>query len=123
MHETNISFYLKCYRIHVFVDALRGIGSPKRICFMMSENGDSLMVAPYEKRDLKSHSVPSAVYAGSGGMEINSYKLCRLIAGMQGWDLERSYRIPGVVYTNQQAVVFDLRKAEVISLSGTDSER
>ena len=32
MADTYISFYLRNNRIHVFVDALRGIGSPKYIC-------------------------------------------------------------------------------------------
>ncbi len=33
MSNYYISFYLKAYRIHIFVDALRAIGSTKRICF------------------------------------------------------------------------------------------
>lgn len=114
MTDTNISFYLKHDRIHVFVDALRRIGSPHRICFMMSDDGNRLMVSPYTKRDLKSHIVPAETYQGDGGLEISSYKLCHLIAGMQNWDNERSYRIPGTVYEDRQVAVFDLKKAEII---------
>ena len=70
MMETYISFYLKANRIHVFVDALREIGSPKRICFMISDDGKTLLVVPYQKRDFVSHKVPSEVYKGVGGMEV-----------------------------------------------------
>lgn len=112
--ETNISFYLRANRIHVFIDALRGIGEPSRICFMISENGESLLITPYDKRDFKSHSVPREVYAGTGAMEISSMKLCRIIAGLHGWNLSHSYRVPGKVYESQKIVIFDLDKAETI---------
>ena len=111
MVETYISFYLKVYRIHVFLDVLRGIGSPRRICFMISGDGKNLMVTPYPKRDLKSHSVPDRVYLGERGLDISSYKLCSLIANMYDWDTERSYRIRGRVIEEKRVAVFDLTSA------------
>ena len=114
--EICISFYLKSNRIQVFTKALRGIGSPRRICFMISSNGQSLLLAPYEKRDLKSHNVPSKVYQGEGDYRINSHKLCRLLASQHHWDLNGSYRIPGRVYSDQRLVVFDLSSARRIGL-------
>lgn len=114
MNETYISFYLKAYRIHVFVDALRGIGSPSRICFMISEDRRSLLLAPYKKRDLKSHNVPKDVYSGIGGMEISSMKLCRLIAELYSWNQSLSYRIPGQIYPEKKVVIFDLTRADII---------
>ena len=39
MSETFLSFYLKANRIHVFVDALREIGQPTNICFMVGPDG------------------------------------------------------------------------------------
>ena len=109
--EICISFYLKSNRIQVFTKALRGIGSPRRICFMISSDGRSLLLAPYEKRDLKSHSIPPQVYKGVGDCKINSYKLCRLLAGQHHWDLNCSYRILGKVYPDQHLAVFDLASA------------
>ena len=76
MNDTHISFYLRANRIHIFVDALRAIGSPKRICFMVAEDGQSFLIAPYDKRDFKSHGVPADVYQGDGRMEISSMKFC-----------------------------------------------
>ena len=112
--ETNISFYLRANRIHIFVDALRGIGEPSRICFMIFENGESLLIAPYDKRDFKSHNVPKEVYTGTGVMEICSIKLCRIIASLHDWKLYQSYRVPGKVYESKKVAIFDLDKAEII---------
>ncbi len=114
MYDTYISFYLRMYRIHVFVEALRGIGCPRRICFLMSEDGRNLMIVPYKKKDLISHSVPGKVYDGRGGMGVNSYKLCQLIANRYKWDLAYSYRVPGMVFAEKRIAVFDLTRAEVI---------
>ena len=73
--ETYISFYLRANRIHVFIDSLRGLGSPKRVCFLMDDNGNTLVLIPYGKRDLVSHKVPEEAYIGSKDMEISSKKL------------------------------------------------
>ncbi len=114
MAATYISFYLKAYRIHGFVDSLRGIGNPKRICFMLSDDGNRLLLVPYYKRDLKSHNVPDKANSGGGGVEISSYNLCGIISTRHKWDPARSYRVPGVVYPDKRIAAFDLTKAEPI---------
>jgi len=114
MADTHISFYLKANRIHVFVDALQGIGNPQRICFMIEENGQTLLISPYEKRDFKSHSVPADVYKGAGCMEVSSKKLCQLIAQLHNWDLNHSYRVPGSINEEHKVVILELAKAEII---------
>ena len=115
MDETYISFYLKANRIHVFIEALRMIGSPKRICFMISEDGKKLLMAPYRKRDFRSHGVPNDVYNGIGRMEISSMKLCRLTADLYSWNLEHSYRVPGLIREDHNVILFDLQRAEEIA--------
>ena len=119
MHETYISFYLKANRIHIFVDSLRELGSPSRICFMLEKSGEKLMIVPYEKRDFKSHGVSPDVYNGTGKMEVSSVKLCRIIANLHHWDPSRSYRVPGRIHTEQKAAIFSLKKAEVIARFNT----
>lgn len=47
-------------------------------------------------------------------MDISSYKLCRLIAGMHNWDSKRFYRVPGTVYEDKRVAVFDLKRAVII---------
>lgn len=114
MQEIYISFYLKANRIHIFVDALRGLGSPPRICFMIGEKGETLLIAPHEERDFKSLGVPPDVYAGTDRMEVCSMRLCRIIADLHHWNLKRSYRVPGKIFTGQNVAVFSLTAAEVI---------
>lgn len=114
MTETYISFYLKANRIHVFVDALRGIGSPRRICFLIEGNGQKLVLATHTKRDFVSHKVPQEVYNGAGSMEICSKKLCQLIAQLHHWDTDHSYRVQGFIDEERHIVILDLTRAEVI---------
>lgn len=113
-NDTFISFYLKSSRIHIFVDSLRALGNPRRICLMVNESGDRLLIRPYQHRDLKSHKVPLDVYVGADRMEISSMKLCRLFSAKFNWDLNRSYRVPGKAYPDSQVAVFFLLRAEPI---------
>ena len=117
MVNTYISFYLNTNRIHVFVDALRGIGCPNRICFMIGHDGKRILMLPHAKRDFISHAVPQDVYNGTDSLEISSKKLCNIIAGQREWDLSRSYRVPGIVITGKNVAVYDLAKAEMITKS------
>ncbi len=117
MKEAHISFYLKANRIHIFVDTLREIGSPRRICFMISDDGRKLLIVPYRKKDFKSHQVPDDVYKGTGCMEVSSAKLCRLIARMYNWHEDMSYRVNGIAYFEQQVAVFDLHGSVMIHSS------
>ena len=112
--NTYISFYLRYNRILVFVASLRASGCPHRIGFLLSPDGKSLLLVPYSKRDLKSHSVPYEVYRGTGGFTVHSMKLCRILADMHHWDLQRSYRIPGEIHRDRQLIIFNLEAASMI---------
>ena len=114
MYETFISFYLRANRIHIFVEALRELGKPSRICFMIAENGETLLVTPYGKRDFISHAVSRDVYSGTAAMEVSSYKLCHIIADLHNWNHSKSYRVPGKVFPEKKIAIFDLKKAEII---------
>ena len=114
MIRSYISFYFHQYRVHVFMDVLRGMGSPSRICFMIDLSGNRLMIVPYEKRDFKSHRVSQKVYADNNGLEISSMKLCKIISQLHHLDEDESYRFPGIVDINERAAVFDLTKPQII---------
>ena len=115
MNETYISFYLRDGRIRVFVKALRGLGSPSRICFMIDDEGKTLLILPHDKRDFLSHSVPSKVYLGASGMEVNSKKLCQIIAEQHHWDTSKSYRVPGRIYLDRKVAIYRLTEAMIIN--------
>ena len=114
MNDIHISFYLRVGRIHIFTETLRLIGRPKRICFLISSDGQSLLMRAYETRDLKSHKVPRGVYGGERSFEVSSWKLCEILADLHGWDAGRSYRVPGVLMQDQRSVRFSLAEAEAI---------
>ena len=114
MADTYISFYLRNNRIHIFVDALRGIGSPKYVCFMIAEDGDTLIMSPYKKKDFHSHRVPQDVYHGIGSFNLTSIRLCQILTVEFGWDSSKSYRIPGRLDEERGIVIFDLRAASKI---------
>lgn len=81
---------------------------------MIEENGRTLLIAPHAQKDFESHEVPDPVYAGSSSLEINSLRLCSLVAKLHGWDRERSYRVPGKYSTEHNVVIFRLYEAETI---------
>ena len=114
VNETYISFYLRSNRIHIFVDALRGIRCPKYICLLMQKDGRTLAIVPYKKKDFRSHRVSQDVYDGTDGMEVCSLKLCQIIANLYNWDPDCSYRVPGYVLSDHSAAIFNLRQAEII---------
>ncbi len=114
--DSYISFYLKANRIHIFVNALRDIGEPKRICFLLDDNGETLVIIPHGNRDLISHSVPRDIYRGMKCMEVCSKKLCQLLAALHGWNPNFSYRIPGIVDTDQRIAKYNLIKAQPINV-------
>ena len=114
MNAIQISFYLRANRIHVFAEALRCIGSPKRVCFLISADGQTLLMRAHKNRDFRSHKVPQNVYMGERSLEISSNKLCRILAELHSWDLKYSYRVPGAIRKEPDSVLFYLTKAEVI---------
>lgn len=120
MQDSYISFYLKANRIHIYIDVLRSLDSPSRVCFMIEGNGNTLLIVPHEKRDFISHAVPPEAYKGAGGLEVNSRKLCQIIARLHQWDLNRSYRVPGIVYPEKAVAIFKLAEAEVIDRQETE---
>ncbi len=114
MGEVYISFYLKTCRIRIFLEALRGIGCPRRVCLMISPSGRFLALSPYQKRDFKSHGVPDEVYQSGRPFEISSSRLCSALAELYSWDITHSYRVHGELVRAQRLILFDLSKVERI---------
>ena len=112
MHEnTHISFYLNENKIHVFCNAVRAIGVPKFVRFLLNKEGTSMIMEPYDKKEFQSMRVPEAVYGKTGKMDFRSVGFCRLLSYRLGWERTHSYRIPGKVLPKQRLVLFDLTSA------------
>ena len=114
VNETFISFYLRANRVHVYVDALYALGCPNYVRFLISEDGHSLALVPYHKKDFSSHRVHPGIYNGQKCMELSSIRLCKVLSKMHSWDNEYSYRVPGTIVFKQKVVIFWLCEAEKI---------
>lgn len=113
-NETYISFYLTTSRIHIFRSTIKEIGNPKFIRFLVKEDGQSMIMEAYHKKDFHSHRVPKENESGRWEMELRSMILCSLLEHRLNWQSNKSYRIPGKVYPGQRLAVFDLSAAEQI---------
>lgn len=69
----------------------------------------------HSKKDLRSHRVPKRVYEGTKSMDVCSIKLCRILSQLYNWDIERSYRVPGVIVPEKKIIAFALGMAEQIT--------
>jgi len=122
MSKTSISFYLTTSRMHIFRAAIREIGDPKFIRFLIKEDGSAMIMEAYHKKDFQSHRVPKQNEA-RWEMELRSMPLCELLAVRLNWDKQKSYRIPGTVFPTQKKVVFNLDQAEMISERAGSTQR
>ena len=112
--DTYVSFYLTTSRIHIFRSTIKDIGNPKFIRFLVKEDGPSMIIEAYHKKDFQSHRVPKENTDGYREMEVRSLPLCSLLKNRLCWEDGKSYRIPGKTYPQQRLAVFDLSAAEMI---------
>ena len=118
MHDTHLSFYLSGGRLHIFPEALRGIGSPAYVRFLLSNDGKSMIMEPYDRKVFASFRVPKGVYEKTEKryrMEFKCTPFCRMMAHHLNWDMGQSYRIKGRIYPSQRIVKFDLQSAYPIN--------
>lgn len=118
VYDTYISFYLAGGRLHIQPEALRKIGCPSYVRFLMSADGMSMIMEPYNRKVFASMRVPKGLYGKAvkrSRMEVKCAPFCRLLAHHLGWDESCSYRIQGKVYPNQRIVKYDLNTAYAIN--------
>ena len=111
---TYVSFYLKDGKIHVYADAIRSLGSPNYIRFLLGKDGSSMIMEPYHKKEFQSIRVKKN-NSISHNLCFRCKPLCRLLENALGWNDSQSYRIPGKIITSQRIILFDLARAAVIS--------
>lgn len=113
-NDTYVSFYLSASKIHVYKKAITEIGNPRFVRFLMKEDGQSMIMESYHKKDFLSHRVPKPNPDKPWRLEISSMALCSLLKNRLNWEDGISYRIPGKIYGGQHLVVFDLSSAKQI---------
>lgn len=110
---TYVSFYLKDGKIHVYADAIRSLGTPDFIRFLLNQDGSSMIMEPYHKKEFQSIRVKKDNI--SGKLYFRCRPLCSLLEHTRGWNHSQSYCIPGRLFHNQRIVLFDLTQAAAIS--------
>ena len=116
---TYISVYLREGSIHVYAEAIRFLGRPKYIRFLLNRDGSSMVMEAYHKKEFQSVRVPKETDA-SQRTRVFSTSFCRLLAYTLKWNAEKSYRIPGRYIASQHIIVFDLTKATAIGAETTE---
>ena len=114
---TNSSYTLNITDIKA--DAVRGIGEPPFVRFLIAKDGKSIVMEPYNRKVFASMRVPPTMYNKTGQrarMEIKCVPFCRYLAACLGWDDKSTYRVPGRVLPQQCVVLFDLTKAYSIHI-------
>ena len=116
--DTCISFYLSSNRIHIFLDALRFLGSPPFVRFLLSKDHKSMVMQAYDRLEFTSLRVPNADVESTkrNQMEVASIMLCQIIKGWFCWTDGLSYRVPGRYIKKQNIILFDLTKAYAINM-------
>lgn len=112
---TYISFYNKTGEIRIFKRAIRAIGKPSFIRFLLHQEKRMLLIEPYEKISFTSFRMPKNFEDDNGRFDVYSKAFTRLISRAMGWDSQRSYRIKGEIDENKKTIIFDLSKAEIIT--------
>lgn len=109
---TYVSFYLKDGKIHVYTDAIRSLDTPDFIRFQLNQDGSSMIMEPYHKKEFQSIRIKKDII--SGKLYFRCKPLCSLLEHTRGWNHSQSYRIPGRLIQKQRIVLFDLTQAAAI---------
>ena len=115
--KTHLSFYLAYNTFRVSTDAVRHVGCPEYVRCLINPDDLRMAMEVYERKGLTSFKVPEKLFSDTKGtsMRIRSKPFCYLLASKMGWDMTKSYRIPGDIFSKQQVVIFDLSQAVVLN--------
>ena len=117
MDNIYISIYLYQDTIHIFKSVIKALNNPKYIRLLIHETGNSLLLESYDKKSLTSFKTPDRLNDDKSNMRIYSKKLCDILTELMGWNKNQTYRIPGIVLKNKGNVIFDLTKANCLTIN------
>lgn len=119
-NTTYISFYLKDGKVHVFADALRSLGTPNYIRFLLGKDGSSMIMEPYHKKEFQSIRVKKDNKQMHRKLCFRCKPFCKLLENTLGWTNLYSYRVPGRLIPSQRIILFDLTQATAICTLNDD---
>lgn len=112
--DTYLTIHMNPYYIRVFRNALKAVGMPRYVRFLMEPDSERMAMTAYDRKEFTSFRVPQKI-SESGNknacVRIHSHILCKALFRQFGWDTLRTYRIPGKLYPEQKAVIYNLTEA------------
>lgn len=110
-----LSLYLRANTIYIFRSAIKILDYPPYIRFLISQDGTQLLLERYDRKSLTSFKIPKNFDSSSHGIRVVSKKFCMILASIQNWDPQKSYRVPGKVFPASKVIRFDLSQADIIA--------
>ena len=112
-----VYFSLKERMVYIYRETIRELGTPAYIRLLI--NPDKRKFAIEACRFGDPGYCPTPELDGSrGSYRISHTNLLRQIWQLCEWDVETTYRIPGVVYSNDHVAEFCLDDAEPVNTGG-----
>lgn len=112
--DTYMTIHMNPYYIRVFRNALKAVGMPRYVRFLMEPDSARMAMTAYGRKEFTSFKVPNGAMvhgSKSGCVKIFSHVLCKSIYRQFGWDPTRTYHIPGKLFPEQKTVVYNLSDA------------
>lgn len=119
-HKICISFYLREAAIRLHRKALNSINNPSFVEFLLSGDQKTFAVRSCEKKSLRSFRVRVNINSKTDKVEFYSLPLCNVLARLNNWDENGSYRVLGQAYPGQDVMIFDFTDAEAINETDID---
>lgn len=114
-NRTGISFSMKRGRVLIYRCTLRSLGVPKNIRFLLNVKKKRIAVRVCEAIDRDSFKVPEFEKGGKDQYEISSKSFLKMVYRIAGWNCNNTYKITGMVYSENRLVEFDLMEALIIA--------
>jgi len=119
-HKVCISFYLREAAIRIHRRTLNHINNPLFVEFLFSDDKKAFAVRSCRDKSLRSFRVRVNINSQTDKVEFYSLPLCNLLARLNNWDINSSYRVFGKAFPEQDVAVFNFSSSEVISDEVTD---
>ena len=104
----------------MFADALRSLGTPNYIRFLLGKDGSSMIMEPYHKKEFQSIRVKKDNEQMHRKLCFRCKPFCKLLENRLGWTSLYSYRVPGRLIPSQRIILFDLTQATAICTLNDD---
>ena len=128
MYKPTISFKGREKCINIGKDVIRLLQEPSFIGLFLSEEGDSLAIAPCSEKQKLSFAVPKNLLSSNAMFRIYSKQFVEDILRSVGLDIDKTYRLKGTFIPEHSVITFafsefeGLAKDRIFVLSPAEDE-